>query len=61
MLILALALTAGCAMAQWDDAKTRGLFPFWQTGGDWFTLFVFVNGSEETSDIIYFRFAPSHG
>lgn len=60
LLFLALSLVASCALAQWDDAKSRGLFPFWQTGGDWFTVLVFVNGSEETSDVIYVRFVTTH-
>ena len=51
----------GCALADWDDAKGRGLFPFWQTGGDWYTLLTFVNTSEETDDVIHIRFQDVHG
>ena len=45
----------------WDDAGQRGLFPFWQSGGDWYTLLVFVNGSEETDDVLYVRLLDQHG
>lgn len=61
VLLIGLFLLAGCARAQWDDAKTRGLFPFWQNGGDWYTLLIFVNGSEETSDVLYIRLCDTHG
>ena len=62
-----LALTVGilllgsCALATWDDANGRGLFPYWQTGGNWFTLLTFVNTSEETDDVIYIRLRDVHG
>ena len=62
-----LTLTAGilflgsCALATWDDANGRGLIPYWQTGGNWFTLLTFVNGSEETGDVIYIRPIDVHG
>jgi len=62
-----LALTVGilllgsCALGTWDDANGRGLFPYWQSGGNWFTLLTFVNGSEETDDQIYLRFIDVHG
>ena len=59
-LTFVLTVVSCCALAQWDDAKSRGLIPFWQTGGNWYTLLVFVNGSEETTDILYLRFCDAH-
>lgn len=59
---VALMLVGGGALAvDWGDARGRGMFPYWQTGGRWLTLFVFVNGSEETSDVIRIRFYHFHG
>jgi hypothetical protein len=49
-----------CALATWDDANGRGLIPYWQTGGNWYTLVTLVNGSEETGDVIYIRFLDVH-
>ena len=61
-LSVALVLVGGCALAvDWDDAKGRGMFPYWQTGSGWYTLVVFVNGSEETGDVIHLRFQGAHG
>jgi len=59
--VLFLALVSLECEATWDDAKTKGIFPYWQSGGDWFTLFAFVNGSEETSDVLYIRLRDEHG
>ena len=61
VLTVGLLLVGSLAFAQWDDANSRGLFPFWQTGGSWYTLLVFVNGSEETTDVLYLRFCDTHG
>jgi len=59
---MALVLVGGWAMAvDWGDAKGRGMFPYWQTGGGWYTIVAFVNGSEETSDVIHIRFYPHRG
>jgi len=59
---VALMLVGGWALAvDWGDAKGRGMFPYWQTGGGWYTLLFFVNGSEETSDVIHLRFIAMHG
>lgn len=61
VLTVGLMLVAGLAFATWDDANSKGLFPYWQTGGAWYTLLTFVNGSEETPDVIYIRFCDEHG
>ncbi|HUT02333.1 MAG TPA: hypothetical protein VM163_00380 [bacterium] len=59
---VALMLVGGWALAvDWGDATGRGMFPYWQTGGGWYTILVFVNGSEETSDVIHIRFRDLHG
>ena len=59
---VALTLAGGWALAvDWDDATGRGMFPYWQTGGGWYTIVAFVNGSEETSDVIHIRFYPHRG
>ena len=59
---VALVLAGGCALAvDWDDAKGRGMFPYWQTGSGWYTLVGFVNGSEESGDVIHIRFPDVHG
>ena len=58
---VAFLVVGGCALADWDDAKGRGLIPYWQTGGDWYTLLSVVNGSEETNDVIHIRFEVIHG
>jgi len=50
-----------CALATWDNANGLGLFPYTQTGGNWYTLMTFVNTSEETDDVIYIRFCDVHG
>ena len=54
-------VVGGCALAGWDDCNGRGLFPFWQTGGDWYTLLTAINTSEETNDVIRIRFRDVHG
>ena len=55
-----LILLGDMAFATWDDAASRGLFPYFQAGGDWLTLLVFVNGSEETDDVIYICTQDEH-
>ena len=59
-LTVGLMLVGGCALADWDDCNGRGLIPYWQTGGDWYTLLSFVNTSEETNDVIHIRFFSPH-
>ena len=61
VLTVGLLLLGSMAFADWDDAVGRGLFPYWQTGGDWYTLLTFVNGSEETNDVLHIRFCDVHG
>ena len=56
-LTVGILLLGSCALATWDDANGRGLIPYWQTGGNWYTMLTFVNTSEETGDVIYIRFA----
>ena len=60
-LAVGILLLGSCALANWDDANGRGLIPYWLTGGNWYTLLTLVNGSEETSDVIYIRFTEMHG
>ena len=61
VLTVGLLLLGSMAFADWDDAVGHGLCPYWQTGGDWYTFMTFVNGSEETGDVIHIRFADIHG
>jgi len=59
---VAVMLVGGWALARdWGDTTGRGMFPYWQTGGGWYTILVFVNGSEETSDVIHIRIIAAHG
>ncbi|MBN2208424.1 MAG: hypothetical protein JW759_03925 [Candidatus Coatesbacteria bacterium] len=58
--VVVLVLLSGAAFGAWDDAKGRGLFPYWSTGGPWITLFIFVNGSEDTEETIYFELRGVH-
>ena len=60
-LAVGILLLGSCALATWDDANGRGLIPYWQAGGNWYTLLTFVNTSEETDDVIYIRFRDVHG
>ena len=61
VLTVGLLLLGSMAFADWDDTAGHGLFPYWQTGGDWYTFITFVNGSEETSDVLHVRFCDVHG
>ena len=61
VLTVGLLLLGSMAFADWDDAAGRGLCPYWQSGGDWYTLMSFVNGSEETGDTIHVRFCDANG
>jgi len=58
---LAIIILSGASLADWDDAAGRGLIPFWTNAGDFNTLLVFVNGHEETSDVIHIRFCDHNG
>ncbi|MBN2207680.1 MAG: hypothetical protein JW759_00050 [Candidatus Coatesbacteria bacterium] len=57
----ALLSLAAASFATWDDAAGRGLIPFWINYADYYTLLVFVNGWEESADVIYIRFYDVHG
>ena len=59
--VVGLLLLHSFGHADWYTAKTRGIFPYWQTGGPWLTIMVFVNGSEETSDTVCVRMLDSAG
>ncbi len=58
---LTLLFMSAVLFARWDDAYGRGLIPFWINAGDFYTLLVFVNGHEETSDTIHVRFCNHNG
>jgi len=60
-LTVGLVLVGSWALADWDTAVGRGLIPYWQTGGNWYTMLTFVNTSEETNDLIYISFEDVHG
>ena len=60
-LIIVLIMMGASAQATWDDAAGRSGFGYWQTGGDWFTVLSFVNGSEVNDETIYLRFYDVHG
>ncbi len=60
-LTLGLMLVSAVAFGTWDDAQNKRVFPYFQTGGNWYTLLVFVNGSEVTPDVLYIRFCDTHG
>ena len=57
--VLVLVLLSGAAFGTWDDAKGRGLIPYWQAWAE-LTLFIFVNGSEDTEETIYFELHGAH-
>ncbi|MBN2207686.1 MAG: hypothetical protein JW759_00080 [Candidatus Coatesbacteria bacterium] len=61
VLTVGLLLLGSMAFATWDDAAGHALCPYWQTGGNWYTLVTVVNGSEETQDVLYVRFFDVHG
>ena len=61
VLTVGLLLLGSLAFADWEGAGGKGIFPYWQSGGNWYSLLVFVNGSEETSDVLYLRFVDTHG
>ncbi len=61
LLLTALLVVGSCAQADWDDCRGLGLFPYWQHGGDWYTLLGFINTWEDTSDLIHIRFRDRFG
>jgi len=61
LLTVGLTLVCGVAFGAWDDAPYRSAFPYFQTGGNWYTLLVFVNASEQTDNVLYIRFCDAHG
>ena len=61
LLVLAVLMLHAVSLATWEDANSRGLGVYWQSGDVWFTMVVFVNGSEEDYDTIYVRFCDRYG
>ena len=61
LLVLPLMLLSTVSFATWEDANSRGLIPYWQSVDMWYTLVVFVNGSEDNYDTLYIRFCDVHG
>ena len=60
-LTVGLMLVSAVAFGTWDQAQNRFAFPYFQTGSNWYTLLVFVNGWEATDDVLYVRFCDTHG
>ena len=58
--LAALLLLSFNASAGWDDAKGRGIFPYWQAWYGCQTVFIFVNGSEDTEETIYIELRGMH-
>ena len=58
--LAALLLLSFNASAGWDDAKGRGIFPYWQAWYGCQTVFIFVNGSEDTEETIYIELPDIH-
>jgi len=61
LLTAGLMLVCGVAFGAWDDAPYRCAFPYFQTGGNWYTLLILVNGLEKMDDVLYVRFCDAHG
>ncbi len=63
VLAVGLLLLGTVAFAvEWGDTAGHGMFPYWQSGAaGWYTLMIFVNGSEETGDVLHVRFLDVHG
>ena len=61
ILILALVILTGASLADWDDTMGRGLIPFWINTPTYYTMIVFINGSEENSDALHLRFCDTEG
>jgi len=59
--IFALLLIHTTLFANWHDARSRGLIPFWINAGHFYTLLVFVSGNEQTPDTIHVRFCDDNG
>ena len=58
---LVLLLMSATLFADWYNCAGRGLLPFWINAGDFYTLLVFVNGDEDTNDVIHIRFCDDNG
>ncbi|HUT03515.1 MAG TPA: hypothetical protein VM163_06450 [bacterium] len=58
--LAALFMLSFNASAGWDDAKGRGIFPYWQACYGCQTVFIFVNGSEDTEETIYIELRGMH-
>ena len=61
VLTLAIVTLSGASLADWDDACGRGLIPFWINTPTHYTMIVFVNGSEDDSDVLHLRFCDTEG
>lgn len=61
LLVLAVLMLHSVSFATWKDASGRGLVPYWQSVDIWYTMLVFVNGSEDEYDTIYVRFCDKRG
>ncbi len=61
LLVLAVLMLYSVSFATWEDANGKGLVPYWQSIDMWYTMLVFVNGSEDEYDTVYVRFCDVHG
>ncbi|MBN1593913.1 MAG: hypothetical protein JW941_11785 [Candidatus Coatesbacteria bacterium] len=61
ILAFALFLQGAVAEAGWDEACVRSGFGYWETGENWATILVFVNGSEVYDETIYIRCFDTNG
>ena len=61
VITLAIVTLSGPSLADWDDACGRGLIPFWINTPTHYTMLVFVNGSEDYSDVVHLRFCDTEG
>jgi len=61
LLALAVLMLHSTSLATWEDANGRAIAPYWQSVEMWFTMIVFVNGSEDAYETIYVRFCDVHG
>jgi len=61
VITLALVVLSGASIADWYDASGRGLIPFWMHAGGFYTLLVFINEHDDTTDVIHIRFCDDNG
>lgn len=54
-------LVSAAASGSWNDTWNRRVFPYFQTGGNWYTLLIFINISETEDDALYVRFCDNNG